>query len=860
MNCKKCGFNNPKESLKCNQCGESLSSNNSFMKIIIAAGIIITIILTIPFIISKILDSKLNEHKINLKEIGIEATTDYSSGYFKINKKLSFKVNNGRYLATHISKILKEKYPDKKSSIDMILYEKEFDWESLLNGVLVTGELNLNAYLLEDPTLNITLKELSIDTMRDIKNDREASKILLPWLDKGILSSTIIYNESSELKGVKFKDIDENIYENGTRINFQLLSPSYVLENYKELYHLSRFYFNLKEENSMFNFQLDNISALNESKDELNTNYELNIDELQLLVNKASNIKLKTGKLQSKASTKDLLEKVSSSNDFTLNNIEFAIDKEKFDLNKFLMNLSIDNIDKKTLLTIIDDYSKNNFDFDEYTQAEFDNIFALLNKGMTLRFETKLDGFSMDKIKSSDLSLLINFKVLENSLNINTIANDFVKNIEVTAELKIDKKVFQAFSENAELLKKYIDLAQDKENFYIYNLNIKNSEITINDVNYNLISEMIGDFHFELKNYEKAINFYKQAVNNGNEYAKFRLAFSYAAIGLNDEALRLYKEFNIKYDDSVAMGNIALIYYDRNDHKNSVLWAEKSLIKGNAYDFFTLAYSYDMLGDYENAKKYYEKSIEKDKDVISIWNLGLIYEFGKGKIAKDEKKAFELYLEAANKGYENAVKKVAYMYRYGIGVKKDISKANYWQGNKQVEEKIERLDSSKTIKEEFFENGIKVKIEYPESIVSDSIVTIKLSMTNELPFAKSAGGISLSFPQLPAIGIFDAGSSTVEAKEYPANSKLWNGNDKKTIISEYALYEGWAKEWKKSETKTMNLSFYFSADDEMDDLNILVRSVIVNNKIEYVNPKEGVEGQQGYQNISIDIPIIDYHQ
>ena len=255
MNCKKCGFNNEAGISKCIQCGANLTSSNNFMKIIITLGIVIFIILSIPFVSSKLLESKINEHKISLKEKGIETTVDYSSGYFVINKKLTFKVNNGRYLAAHLSKILKEKYPDKKSTIDMFLYEKEFDWESLLNGMLFTADLKLNAYLLEDPTLDITLKELSQDVMDEIKADKEATKVLLPLLDKGVLSATILFNKQAEQKGIKFKDIDENISNMNTRLNFQLLNPTYLIDNYKEIYELNRFYFNFKENDNLFNIQ-----------------------------------------------------------------------------------------------------------------------------------------------------------------------------------------------------------------------------------------------------------------------------------------------------------------------------------------------------------------------------------------------------------------------------------------------------------------------------------------------------------------------------------------------------------------------------------------------------------------------------
>ena len=64
MNCKKCGFNNEAGISKCTQCGANLTSSNNFMKIIITLGIVIFIILSIPFVSSKLLESKINEQTV----------------------------------------------------------------------------------------------------------------------------------------------------------------------------------------------------------------------------------------------------------------------------------------------------------------------------------------------------------------------------------------------------------------------------------------------------------------------------------------------------------------------------------------------------------------------------------------------------------------------------------------------------------------------------------------------------------------------------------------------------------------------------------------------------------------------------
>lgn len=78
---------------------------------------------------------------------------------------------------------------------------------------------------------------------------------------------------------------------------------------------------------------------------------------------------------------------------------------------------------------------------------------------------------------------------------------------------------------------------------------------------------------------------------------------------------------------------------------------------------------------------------------------------------------------------------------------------------------------------------------------------------------------------------------------------------KKTISSEYFMLEGWEKDWKQSQKKTMNFSVFIDDYSELNNINIFVRSVLISNKVEYVNPIDGFEGQQGYQNINISIPL-----
>jgi TPR repeat protein len=76
--------------------------------------------------------------------------------------------------------------------------------------------------------------------------------------------------------------------------------------------------------------------------------------------------------------------------------------------------------------------------------------------------------------------------------------------------------------------------------------------------------------------------------------------------------------------------------------------------------------------DYKKAKLYFEKSIDLYKsatgndyegDLSSFFYLGVIYNYGKGGIKKDLKKAFDYYQKGAKLGEESAMFALAESYR-----------------------------------------------------------------------------------------------------------------------------------------------------------------------------------------------------
>ena len=95
------------------------------------------------------------------------------------------------------------------------------------------------------------------------------------------------------------------------------------------------------------------------------------------------------------------------------------------------------------------------------------------------------------------------------------------------------------------------------------------------------------------------------------------------------------------------------------------VWAEHQL--GNIYarDGFTQ--------DYVQAEKWYRRAAEQG-DVDSQWNLGVMYDIGRGVVHND-KEAVKWYRLAAERGDAKAQNNLGWMYHEGQGVEKSYSMA-----------------------------------------------------------------------------------------------------------------------------------------------------------------------------------------
>jgi len=80
--------------------------------------------------------------------------------------------------------------------------------------------------------------------------------------------------------------------------------------------------------------------------------------------------------------------------------------------------------------------------------------------------------------------------------------------------------------------------------------------------------------------------------------------------------------------------------------------------------------------EYQQARQWYEMAAA-DGNIEAMWNLGVIYEFGKG-VVQDYQQARQWYEKAAAAGYAAAMNRLGVLYAYGRGVTQDSRQARQW--------------------------------------------------------------------------------------------------------------------------------------------------------------------------------------
>ena len=148
-----------------------------------------------------------------------------------------------------------------------------------------------------------------------------------------------------------------------------------------------------------------------------------------------------------------------------------------------------------------------------------------------------------------------------------------------------------------------------------------------------------------------------------------------------DEALgKSHLDTAANLGNTAAMCSLAQCYLNgygcRVDTTLAISWLEKSVDGENTKAINELGDVYEAMGDFKNAVLYYEKGVSLGS-LESYCNLGYCYEQGQG-VVLNSKKAYELYMFAAEHEYNRGYMCVANCYLNGIYVEENAAEALIW--------------------------------------------------------------------------------------------------------------------------------------------------------------------------------------
>jgi uncharacterized protein len=135
--------------------------------------------------------------------------------------------------------------------------------------------------------------------------------------------------------------------------------------------------------------------------------------------------------------------------------------------------------------------------------------------------------------------------------------------------------------------------------------------------------------------------------------------------------------------DADAQWIVAVLYHDgtgvAKDLSRSIFWYQKGVAQGREDAGTMLA---QMYRNGEGTPKDLGKALEVYRQIGDDYSIGHAYHLGSG-VERDDVKAMEFYLKAANAGYAFAPCFIGKMYLDGVGVPHDKIQAYRWMTRSQ---------------------------------------------------------------------------------------------------------------------------------------------------------------------------------
>lgn len=204
--------------------------------------------------------------------------------------------------------------------------------------------------------------------------------------------------------------------------------------------------------------------------------------------------------------------------------------------------------------------------------------------------------------------------------------------------------------------------------------------------------------------YDKAVDYFKQAGEKGNGEAYFLIAEIYEQIGESPIIYGKYYDLSANLDFAPALIKKGIEAKDSDDNEKALLYFNEASKLGNSEGYYQSALIYEKEGKAHWNTEKLQRALDLIQKAIDNGNaeamnhLGIMYNRG-DIIKRDNSKAFELVSKAADAGYVLAQFNKGCMLLDGVGVEKNKKLGKKWlefamkNGSEEAKKKLQEINS-----------------------------------------------------------------------------------------------------------------------------------------------------------------------
>lgn len=455
------------------------------VKYLVIAGLVAVGVASTPLVISKTIDSKIEENRVVLEKNGFKQEILSKSGYLEGKRTFNLEVVDAQKARDFLLDKLVEKNAQYKVFAQSLKGGTKEDINNAFNGLAFKGEMTNSNLLPGDSKVSLALDKLPISINKELTDNKEVGNAILPLLTKGVLAIDMTIGSNEKLKDLKFKDIKEQIKVDGATLDIDTASQILTLNESGGVVNgvlgVGKQNFGVNADMFIFKSQLDNFKYNFAYKDDLNNKGDVEIGKYAFeMADEYSNIKFSFGTIKANSSVEDIRKDLQLKGDYTINDIAFMNETDDIKINKLFFKLFLRGINSDTMKKLQNDYNMMVLGTGTPSdQAIIEDFVALINQGFKLDFDMAFKGLS-GELNLKDVSVETKFEIAKNTYNDKQSPLAILNLLNITSKIKIHKDDLKALE--ALSLASDEDLANGKAegDFMVYELVMKDGAMSIN--------------------------------------------------------------------------------------------------------------------------------------------------------------------------------------------------------------------------------------------------------------------------------------------------------------------------------------------------------------------------------------------